>query len=293
MARRIVRRKKVSHTARSRKIEPVRPDTALPEAKPLTSTRVLIAAPGPMRTVLTSKISGSTEVMLAGVADNEMSAVEKTVTEDADVAAVYIHLGGELVGLDIARDIVKASPQVGILIMVNDLAGVDVRRHARMFGVAWSYAIAENVQSGTRFTDLVQSVGRGIHWIDPELKRVLEAIWQVADQGKDLEASATAKKKSDTASSSTDTRGSSTAPDTTSMPRGIQTMQAGRGGVGTGGFGVSSSDDEPFEEEDEEDEELEDKYLPDAPAPKPGGIQTTSTGKGGIGHDGFGVSKTG
>lgn len=259
MARRI-RRRKVSHSAaRPQKVEPARPGATLPEAKPTPATRVLIVAPGPMRTVLTSKISGSTQVRLAGVADSEMTAVEKVVTEDADVAAVYIHMGGELAGLEIARNLSRACPQAGILIMVNDLAGIDVRRHSRMFGTAWSYAVAENVQTDSRFPDLVQSVGRGIHWIDPELKRILEAIWQVAEQGRDLEA------ESDDEISLAQS----------AKPGGIQTMQAGYGRV--------NRSDLEIPDEDDEDED----------APKPRGIQTMSTGKGGIGSDGFGVSKAG
>lgn len=281
MARRIRRRKKVSHTARIRPVEAINPDRKLPEAKPLTATRVLIAAPGPMRTVLTSKISSSTEVKLAGVAENEMTAVEKVLTEEADVAAIYIHLGGELVGLDIARNVAKACPQAGILIMVNDLAGVDVRRHSRMFGHAWSYAIAENVTAGTRFPDLVQSVGRGIHWIDPELKRVLEAIWQIAGEGKDLETASIAGKMS---------RKPDPDEPAATKPGGMQTMSTGNGGIGTGGFGVSSLSDELAAEADETDD---DDYEDDSPEPPARGIQTMSTGKGGIGSDGFGVSKTG
>lgn len=273
MARRI-RRRKVSHSARSRKNEPVRPAVTLPEAKPMPATRVLIAAPGPMRTVLTSKISSSTEVSLAGVAENEMTAVEKVVTEEADVAAIYIHLGGQLAGLDIARNVSKACPQAGILVMVNDLAGVDVRKHSRMFGMAWSYAVAENAQTDSRFADLVQSVGRGIHWIDPELRRVLEAIWKIAEDGRDLEADSGAQTDSDTS-------------EPPPRPRGIQTMAAGNSGIGTGVSGVSSTTDPQVPDEYLDDEEEEED------APKPRGIQTMSTGRGGIGSDGFGVSKTG
>ena len=43
-------------------------------------------------------------------------------------------------------------------------------------------------------------------------------------------------------------------------------------------------DDDDF---DDDDDEL------DEPEPKPRGIQTMQTGRGGIGSDGFGVSKTG
>ncbi len=281
MARRIRRRKKVSHSARTRAQEPVKPDLKLPEAKPISATRVLIAAPGPMRTVLTSKISGSTEVQLAGVAENEMTAVEKVLTEEADVAAVYVHLDEELGGLEIARNLSKACPQAGILVMVNDLAGIDVRRHARMFGVAWSYAVAENVTEGARFVELVQSVGRGIHWIDPELRRVLEAIWQIASEGADLEAATAAQKMAIPQMPE-----APTVPEP--KPRGVQTMQAGKGGVGSSGFGVRPTGDEIELESDEEDDYEEDE----APR-KPGGIQTMRTGKGGIGSDGFGVSRAG
>ncbi len=289
MARRIRRRKRVSHSTKTRGMEPVKPEMKLPEAKPVSATRVLIAAPGPMRTVLTSKISGSTEVQLAAVADNEMTTVEKVLTEEADVVAIYVHLGGELAGLDIARNVAKAAPQAGILVIVNDLAGVDVRRNSRMFGVAWSYAVAENVTEGTRFVDLVQSVGRGIHWIDPELKRVLEAIWQIAGEGKDLEAATTALQMRTAAAEQQQANPEPAASEPEETPRGIQTMQAGTGGVGKAGFGVASVLDDIEDEEDAEDDDFD----LDAPPPRPGGIQTMQTGKGGIGSDGFGVSKAG
>ena len=88
MARRIRRIKKVSHATRVVRHEAAKPEPKLPEARPATATRVLITAPGPVRTILASKISGSDDIELAGVAENESAAVEKVLTEDADVAAV-------------------------------------------------------------------------------------------------------------------------------------------------------------------------------------------------------------
>ncbi len=197
-----------------------------------------------MRTVLTSKISGSTEVQLAAVTQDEITTVEKMVTEEADVAAIYIHLGGSLAGLDIARNVSKACPESGILIIVDQLAGVDVKRYARMFGVAWSYALTENVEAGTGFVDVVQSVARGIHWIDPGFKRVLEAIWKVVEQGRDMEIDSAVKQMNMSASPSPDSKPEAPAesdPSPDPKPRGIQTMSTGKGGIGSGGFGVSKA----------------------------------------------------
>ena len=200
----------------------------------------MIAAPGPLRTVLTSRISGSTEVQLAGTADDELSTVEKIITEEADVAAIYIHLGGPLAGLDAARSVSKACPKAGVLIVVGDLTDVDVRRNARMFGVSWSYVLAKNAEADHNFTAIVQSVARGIHWIDPALKRMLEAIWKIASEGRDTEiADAVEEMQMSTTSPA---RKPPPPPPTPAPPStgGVQTMQAGNSGIGTG-FGVSKT----------------------------------------------------
>ncbi len=229
MARRIRRIKKISHSKRVVKQDSARPEPGLPEARVATTTRVLISAPGPVRTILASRISGSDEIELAGVAENESAAVEKILTEDADVAVIYIHQGEILNGLDIARNVSQASPDAGILMLVDELEGIDVRRHSRRFGTAWSYAAADGVKnSGERFLQIVQSVGRGIQWIDPDLKPVLEAIWRVAEQGRDMDASATAEKMALGEAGAMPPQ----------RPDGIQTMQAGNSGVGNSGFGV-------------------------------------------------------
>ncbi|MDA0677384.1 MAG: hypothetical protein O2788_05200 [Chloroflexi bacterium] len=204
----------------------------LPQAKPIAVTRVVIAAPGPLRTVLTSKISGSAEVKLAGAA--EISTVEKMVTEEADVAAIDIHLGGELAGLDVARNVQKACPESGILIMVHSLAGVDVRRHSRMFGVSWSYALSKSLTGDAHFGEVVLSVGRGIHWIDPGIKPLVEAIWKVASEGKDMEiANAVQSMEMSVRNAPPPLLD----PKPAIKPGGIQTMQSGNSGIGSG-FGV-------------------------------------------------------
>lgn len=213
-------------------VDAVRPQMQqLPQAKPIAVTRVVIAAPGPRRTVLTSRISGSTEVKLAGAADTEISTVEKMVTEEADVAAIDIHLGGELAGLDIARNVQKACPESGILIMVHSLAGVDVRRHARMFGVSWSYALSKSLAEDSHFGGVVQSVGRGIHWIEPSIKPLVEAIWKVASEGKDMEiANAVQSMEMSVRNAPPPLLD----PKPAIKPGGIQTMQSGNSGSGFG-----------------------------------------------------------
>lgn len=233
--RRIKRRRRVTHPNAAVSVDNVRPQMkTLPEAKPLAVTRVVIAAPGPLRTVLTSKISGSSEVKLAGAADSDISAVEKMVTEEADVAAIDIHLGGELAGLDIARNVQKACPESGILIIVHGLAGVDVRRHSRMFGVSWSYALSKSLTEDAHFGEVVQSVSRGIHWIDPGIKPLVEAIWKVANEGKYLEiANAVESMELSTRKAPPPLLD----PQPTIKPGGIQTMQSGNSGIGSG-FGI-------------------------------------------------------
>src|SRR5690606_33273820 len=151
-------------------------DRPLPEAKAAAATRVMIAAPSSIRTVLMSKLSASQSIKVAAVAGDEPTAVEKMVTGDCDVAAVYIHLGGTLAGLDIARNLSKAKPTGGILIIVEDIEALDLRRSSRMFGINWSYALRRKVETGHAFAEIISSVGRGIQWIDPDLRRVLEAI---------------------------------------------------------------------------------------------------------------------
>ncbi|MDA1296588.1 MAG: hypothetical protein O3B04_01120 [Chloroflexi bacterium] len=240
MARMIRRRRRVSHPGPVRPVENVRSQTSLPEARPMPATRVVIAAPGPLRTVLTSRISGSTEVKLAGFAENEVSTIEKIITEEADVVAIYIHLGGELAGLDIARSVSKSCPEAGVLVIVGDLAGVDLRRRARMFGVAWSYALAKNAETGHNFTEMVQSVARGIHWIDPSIKHVLEAIWKVASEGRDLDIS-DAVGRLEMSTPNAPRPSPAPGPATPPSTGGIQTMRAGNSGIGHGGFGVSKA----------------------------------------------------
>lgn len=240
MARRIVRRRRVTHPDPVRTVDNVRPQPNLPEAKPLPVTRVMIAAPGPLRTVLTSRISGSTEVQLAGTADDELSTVEKIITEETDVAAIYIHLGGQLAGLDIARSVSKASPKVGVLVVVGDLTDVDVRRHARMFGVSWSYVLAKNAEADHNFNEIVQSVARGIHWIDPALRRMLEAIWKVASEGRDMEITDAVEEIELSTTTGGPRKSPSPPPPPPPSTGGIQTMQAGNSGIGTG-FGVSKT----------------------------------------------------
>jgi hypothetical protein len=153
------------------------------------------------------------------------------VTEDGDVAAVYIHLGGTLAGLDIARNVSKACPAGGILIIVEDIEGLDLRRNARMFGVNWSYALRKRVETGQAFAEIISSVGRGIQWIDPGLRRVLEAMWQVASRGVDLEVASALEELKDRAPQ---TPAAPPAP-----PKGVQTFRSGNSGVGRTVGGVN------------------------------------------------------
>jgi len=169
---------------------------------------------------------------MAAMAQNEAAAVEKMITEKVDVAAIHVHLGGQLGGLEIARNVARACPEAGILILVDTLDGIDLRRHARMFGTAWSYAALGSAQKEHAFSDMVNGVGRGLHWIDPGLRRVLEAVWQVASQGRDLEMadalddlnSGEAKKPPATLL---------TPPTGSSKKGAIQTMRSGNSGVGS------------------------------------------------------------
>lgn len=235
MARRIIRRKRISHPGPVRPTDDVRPKPNLPEFHPSPATRVVIAAPGPLRTVLMSRISGSGEVKLAGAAQDEISTIEKIITEGADVVSIFIHLGGELAGLEIARNVSRACPNTGVVIIVSDLVGVDVRRHARKFGTAWSYALSKNVEAGHNFADAVQSVARGIHWVDPSMKRVLEAIWKIASEGRDMEI---ANAVEELGISERITRDPLFTP--APRPAGIQTMKAGNSGIGSN-FGISKT----------------------------------------------------
>lgn len=234
MARRIIRRRRVSRQAQPQHGE-VRPQgPSLPGAKPLPATRVMIAAPGSIATILSSKLAGSPAVKIAAMARDDAGAVEKMITEDADVAAIHMRLGGELQGLDTARNVARACPEAGILILVDNLDGVDLRRRARMFGTAWSYALLSSAESGHAFGEMVSGVGRGIHWIDPPLRRVLEAVWQVASQGRDLEmANALGELESDE-----EKKPPLLEPEPPKRG-GIQTMRAGNSGVGSTGFGVN------------------------------------------------------
>ena len=204
----------------------------LREAKQASATRVVISAPGPLRTVLTSRIAGSDQVKLAGVAQDEMGTIEKVVREDADVVAIAIHLGEQLGGLEIARNVSRACSDTGILVIVDSLEGIDLRRHARLFGTAWSYALAANVEHGEGFASVVQSVARGLHWIDPAIKRQLEVAWKTAEEARDLDVESTderiaSSRRTDDQSAFAPGQGGS----------GIQTAQIGNGGIGTG-FGV-------------------------------------------------------
>ena len=191
----------------------------------------MIAAPGAAATVLSSQLSASTDVKIAAMARDDAGAVEKMITEDADVAAIHMRLGGELQGLDTARNVARACPEAGILILVDTLEGVDLRRHARMFGTAWSYALLSSAEKDHAFGEIVSSVSRGIHWVDPAIRRVLAAVWQVASQGRDLEMSSALEELE---------AGLKSKPlDEPEQPkRGIQTMRSGNSGVGKS-FGVN------------------------------------------------------
>jgi hypothetical protein len=106
--------------------------------------------------------------------------------------------------------------------------------------------LAKNAESGHNFTDIVESISRDIQWIDPSIKRLLEAIWKVANEGRDKEIADAVdelevveqmqlfKPKAPDPTPSDES-------DTEPAPRPIQTMQAGNSGIGSGGFDVSKS----------------------------------------------------
>ena len=232
MARRIIRRRKVARPTQV-KAEDVRPSAQFAaEARPTPSTRVMIAAPGSVSTVLSSKLSGSATVKVAAMTRDRDSAVEKVITEDVDVAAIFMRLGGEINGLDIARDVARACPEAGILIIIDNLDGVDLRRHARAFGTAWSYVTLASAEKDRSFEGMINGVGRGVHWVEPGIKRVLEAVWRVASEGRDLDM-ANALGELDEKSGPKPL----IEPEPDPKPRGIQTMSTGNSGVGTS-FGV-------------------------------------------------------
>ncbi len=235
MARRIRRRRRVAHGATTRPAEDVRPGLKLPEAKEKSATRVVLTAPGPLRTVLSSRITRSPDVELVGVAKDEMGTIEKVIKENADVVAISIHLGEQLDGLEIARNVSRACSTVGILILVEDLEGIDLRRHARLFGTAWSYSLAKNAETGENFASVVESVARGLHWIDPSIKRELEVAWKTAEEARDLDVE-TAEERFGSPSKRPADRGL-TSGDPAPGSGGIQTTQIGNGGIGTS-FGV-------------------------------------------------------
>jgi hypothetical protein len=151
------------------------------------------------------------------------------ITEDADVAAIHMRLGGGLQGLDIARNVARACPEAGILILVDSLDGVDLRRQARMFGTAWSYVLLSSAEKNHAFGEIVSSVCRGIHWVDPGIRRVLAAVWQVASQGRDLEMASAVEELE---------AGLKPLDEPEQPKRGIQTMRSGNSGIGKS-FGVN------------------------------------------------------
>lgn len=233
MARRIRRRRRVSQAVPQPPAQEVRSSTRLPEAKAMPATRVMITAPGPLRTVLMSRLSGSDQVELAGVAQDELGAVEKMVKEGSDVAAIFMHLGGPLEGLEIARNVNRACPHAGILILTDDLSGTDVRRNARLFGTGWSYMLADNAEKEQNFSAVVQSVGRGLHWIDSAIRDELEMAWKTAEEARDLDVESGMQQLG----MSQRNPGAPPIEPPSSSGSGIQTARIGNGGIGSN-FGV-------------------------------------------------------
>ena len=198
----------------------------------------MLAAPGPARTIIMARLGSCPDVKIVASATDEAAAIEKMVTEDADIAVVHIHMTGRLAGLDIARNIQKACPEAGILIIVDDIAGINLRRNARQFGVSWSYVRRQRTDDGAAFADIIRSVGRGIHFIDPEIRRVLEAIWAVASEARDMDNVAIAQKPQPAGETSTEIDADELdveddeAEDDGPAPRGIQSFSTGNSGVG-------------------------------------------------------------
>ena len=126
-------------------------------------------------------------VSLAGVADTEPQALERVIKDHADIAVIDIELGGAIRGLELARNLQRVSPKTGILVMVKSLEGIDLRAEARSFGSSWSYMWRAMIEDPQSTEAILKSVGSGVHWVDPQLKRVLTKVWSIAAQARDLE----------------------------------------------------------------------------------------------------------
>ncbi len=217
---------------------------------------VLVAAPGACRTIFMSKMGHVDGVKLAAVAEDESQAVERAMREDIDLAVIHIDLGDKLAGLATARAVQKIVPKAGIILLIDSLEGVDLRKQSRWFGMSWSYVLTKRLEDGATVDTVLRSVARGVQWVDPELRRIIEAVWQISAQSRDLEDAVAAQASEDAESLPTPaptpvqrTEGGRPAekPSSGAAPEDIggikvQSIGVGKGGTSSTGFSVGDSD---------------------------------------------------
>ena len=152
-----------------------------------SGTSILVVAPTALRTLFVSRMVAFEGVRLAGVAETEAQALERVVKDRPDVAVIDMNLTEPLSGLHLARNIQKVASKTGILILVKSLEGIDLRSEARTFGSSWSYMWKAMLEDLPNTEAVLKSVGSGVRWVDPQLKRVLAKVWNIAAQARDLE----------------------------------------------------------------------------------------------------------
>ncbi|MBN4064893.1 response regulator transcription factor [Dehalococcoides mccartyi] len=154
-----------------------------PEGSP-----VLMATSNTVRNLILPKLAAILDVQLAGLADTPENALKMLVQEHPEVVIFDMDFGGEFEGLDTARLMQKTRARAAIVMLVPELDVESMRRYARRFGSSWSYVKRSTAARVDVLESVLKSAIRGVQWIEPELSRPLSAIWKIAEQARDLEA---------------------------------------------------------------------------------------------------------
>ncbi|MEX0761191.1 MAG: hypothetical protein WD208_06620 [Dehalococcoidia bacterium] len=155
--------------------------------KEVEDTTVLLAASTSMRTVIVSKLAVQKGIRVLAVADGEVPAIERASQKAPDVSIIDMNLGGKMEGLAIARSVQRVAPTTGLLLLIDRLDSEDLSIYARDFGSSWSYMVRHRTEDGALLSSVIQSVARGVHWLDPEIRRSIQNAWEIAAKSREMD----------------------------------------------------------------------------------------------------------
>jgi len=155
---------------------------------PPADITVVLAASTSQRTLIASKLAGRPGIKVSAMAGDERSTVEAVAKSAPDAAIIDMDLGAPLAGLAVCRQIQRIAPTTAIILCVGDLDPMALRPYSRDFGTSWSYVHRKRATDGEHMRNVIQSVSRGIQWLDPEIGKIVQVFWKTAAQLRELEA---------------------------------------------------------------------------------------------------------